>query len=142
MQNSSTQAILDSQNAVIRQQGEANSKLLAERDKSLDARLKTVELIEELTSEQHLRELETIQAEDAMHNKRAVLAKLGPVAAALAYKLSDGKIDLGVGGNPIMELLKSLSNEQQMKLSGILTPEQQMQVAGLLQEANKEEEVG
>lgn len=131
-----TMTVVSSQNALI-------SKLTGMLEKQLEARMETIEMVEELARHKHEQELAQIREVTRAESLKAVAKRVSDMLIpAIANKLTGGAV-YPIEGNPLLLMTKAIvtnmaSNEDRMKkLMAILSPEEQIAFMNLYEELIK-----
>lgn len=118
------------------------TRLSAMCEKLMDAKLESIDVIEQLIGRKHEREIELMQAETKAKAIKDVAGKLGLFIPALANKIS-GQNLFPVQANAVMMMVKGMftsiaSDEDRMsKLMTILSAEQAVAFMNVLEEVSK-----
>lgn len=111
-------------------------------EKLMETRLQSIDVIEELITKKHEREIELMQADTKARAVRDVAGKLGLFIPALANKIAGQQL-FPVQANAVMMMVKGLvtsiaADEDKMKqLVGLLNPEQTVAFMNVLEEVSK-----
>lgn len=128
---------------VIANQSRTIERLSAENEALLKQHARTFEVLEELQSHKHEREIEIRKAEFKEQVTRDMVNKAGLLLPSLVNRVV-GKRLLPERTTPLEESIKqfmsSLTEDQMMTLAGVLTPEQQIALGSVVQSFDKRDE--
>ncbi len=107
-----------------------------ENFKMLEARMEQVEMIEELQTMKHARELESAKALNHEERMTGLLDTVKLLAPTVINKMT-GKELLPTEAAPVVAFLESLDEEQQGKIAELLSPAQQVALAEMVRAGEK-----
>ena len=126
--NAAQNTMLANMARMLEQSGTTIEQLMEDRHKLLNDRLDIVQLVEELHSQKHAREIEAQTANDRAELGRELAGNVKLLLPAVVAKLGGRTPTNGKSTTPkeasIMALLASLDPEQLQQLQQILTPAQ------------------
>lgn len=139
-----SEALMKMATAGAQQTIQALTRQLAIKDETIaklsEKHLESIELIEDLSSSKHERDLRLLRETNTQKRQDDLVNMVTPLVPVMLAKLTGQKVLPGGAGDGVRALLTSITEDQFGSLMQVLRPEQQALVANMMREMQEADE--